>query len=574
MTGRGRGPVRTPGRIRGTAPWALLAAIGLAVAPAAAQQTPPPPSAPPATSPPAAGQEPAPAPASPSQATATTRVTYISGPTVYVEAGRDDGIQSGDTLEVSRDGHPIAVLRVDYLSPHRAACSVVSKTDEIAVGDAARYTPTAPVVPPAGPGTPAAGVAPAAAAAGTGSTAAKRSGGLHGRVGVRYLSVKDKTGDAGFSQPALDLFLADYGLGPVDLLLDVRARRTYRAGGGDVDEVDSLNNVYRASAVWHPGPAGQTVTLGRQFAPSLSVVSLFDGVLYDWNAGRFSLGGFAGTQPEPPAVQFSSDIREYGGYWTYRSAPESARRWEITTGAVGSYEEGDPNREFVFVQGRYRGPELNVFAVEEIDFYRGWKVDDAGESSVSPSSTFASLTWQAAEHVTFYGGYDSRRNVRLFRDQVTPATEFDDSHRQGGWGGASFRLGDHFDLGADLRRSTGGPNGTADGYAFNAGFDRLTAANLSFTGRGTHYANEESDGWLYALEIGGDVLTRAHLSAGAGHLDETSAREPALDRTADWYDFEVDVLLGRRWLLLLQLERYAGDLEDNDQVYSSVGYRF
>jgi hypothetical protein len=129
-------------------------------------------------------------------------------------------------------------------------------------------------------------------------------------------------------------------------------------------------------------------------------------------------------------------------------------------------------------------------------------------------------------------------------------------------------------VGADLRRSTGGPNGTADGYAFNAGFDRLTAANLSFTGRGTHYANEESDGWLYELEIGGDVLTRAHLSAGAGRLDETSAREPALDRTADWYDLEVDVLVGRRWLLLLQLERYTGDLEDNDQVYSSVGYRF
>ena len=547
-----------------------------AAAPLMAQQTPPPP--PPAPAPPA-GQAPSavqpPNTTSAPAGTAVTRVTYLSGPSIYVEAGRDDGLETGDTLEVVRDGKTIATLAVAYLSPHRAACTAAAVAAPIAVGDEVRYTPHRRPAAATGATAAAAGTAAAGTPAASGA-AVHHGSGLHGRAGVRYLAVKDHTAaDAGFTQPALDLYLSDYGVGSFDFLLDVRSRRTYRTSPSEVDSIDTYNNVYRANAVWHLADPRQRVSIGRQFAPSLSVMGLFDGALYEFNPGRWSVGAFAGTEPDPVGLKPSGDVHDYGGYWQYRASPEQERRWEITAGAIGSYQDGNPNREFSFLQGRYHGPKLNAFAVEEIDFYRGWKVQDAGESQVSLTSTFTYLTYAASEHVTFYGGYDNRRNVRLDRDIVTPVTEFDDSHRQGGWGGASFRMGNHFALGGDLRRSTGGPNGTADGYAVNAGIDRLTAADLSFTGRATHYSNEENDGWLYALDIGGDIMNRVHLGVGGGHMEETSAREPALDRQADWYDLEIDVVLGRRWLLLFSGERYIGqDFEDNDQYYASVSYRF
>ena len=518
----------------------------------------------------------APSAAAPTAATpaATTRVTYLSGPTIYVEAGRDDGINQGDYLEVVRDGKVVATLLVTYVSAHRAACSANVASSEIVVGDQVRYTARRAVSaepPAAAPATDAGGTS------GTGGAMARpgRGTGLHGRVGLRYLVVKDHSiADSGFSQRGIDLWLQDQGLGDFDVYADIRARRSYHARTGDQDEADSLSNVYRLAVAWHPGDERQTITLGRQFSPALSMMSLFDGVLYDFNGGAWSAGGFAGTEPEPVDLKVSSDVRDLGGYWQYRGGTADTRRWEVTTGAVASYEDGEPNREFMFVQGRYFGPRLTGFVVEEIDYYSGWKVEEAGESTFSLTSTYASLFYRAGDHVTLYGGYDNRRNVRLYSDQVTPASEFNDAHRQGGWGGASFRVGQHFGFGADLRRSTGGDAGTADGYSVNVDVGGLTAANLGFQGRAAHYTNEENDGWLYEISTGIDAGSHVHLEAGLGHLDETSDREAALDRSADWIDLEVDVILGRHWYLLLSGEQYQGDDEDNDQYYAALSWRF
>jgi len=524
-----------------------------------------------ATAPPTAPQSTA-APA------AMTRVTYLSGPTIYVEAGRDDGINQGDYLEVVRDGKVVATLLVTYVSAHRAACSANVGSSEIVVGDQVRYAPHH--APPAAPSVAAPAAAGNTGAAGSdgGAAARPRSGtGLHGRVGLRYLVVKDHSiADSGFSQRGIDLWLQDQGLGDFDVYADIRARRSYHARTGDEDKADSLSDVYRLAVAWHPGDERQTITFGRQFSPALSMMSLFDGVLYDFNGGNWSAGGFAGTEPEPVDLKVSSDVRDMGGYWQYRGGTANTRRWEVTTGAVASYEDGEPNREFMFVQGRYFGPRLTGFVVEEIDYYSGWKVEEAGESTFSLTSTYASLFYRAGDHVTFYGGYDNRRNVRLYSDQVTPASEFNDAHRQGGWGGASFRIGQHFGFGADLRRSTGGDAGTADGYSVNMDVGGLTSANLGFQGRATHYANEENDGWLYEISTGVDAGSHVHLEAGLGHLDETSDREAALDRSADWIDLEVDVILGRHWFLLLSSEQYRGEDqdEDNDQYYAALSWRF
>jgi hypothetical protein len=521
---------------------------------------------------PAAAQAPPPAPAAPAP-TATAHVTYITTASVYFDAGRDDGLQVGDTVDVLREGAVIARLTVTYLSAHRADCAVTSSTQPIAVGDTVRYTPKAGAVDaPGGPGT---GPAPGAAPAAAGTTAQPRGRGpvVHGRVGAHYLMVRDSdNSNLGFSQPGLDLRVDATGMGPVDAFADVRARRTYRklpAG----DETDTFNGVYRLAVAYHPGDPRQSIVVGRQFAPSLAVISLFDGLLYEYNGGRWSAGGLYGAQPNPD-LTVSNDITQYGGYWQYRGVGGDKRTYEITTGAISSYDQGNVNRQFAFLQGRYRGPRLSGFAVTEIDYNTGWKVTDAGQSTIDPTSIFAAAYYKAGESVTFNAGYDNRRNVLLYRDRVTPATEFDDSHRQGGWGGVSFRMGGHAGAGFDLRRSTGGPNGTADGYSVRLDFDRLTSAALDFSIRGTHYANDLSDGTMYTVGAGFNAGARTHLELAGGHLDETSNVESPLDRKADWIDLDLDVLIARRWYLLLSGERYRGDGENNDQLYTAFTFRF
>ena len=526
----------------------------------------------PLAAPPAAAQDAASPTAAPAAVpSATARITYMTSASAYVDAGRDDGLREGDELAVLREGQTVGALKVTYLSAHRASCTVLHAAATLAVGDLVRYTPR---------GVPAPSVTGSAAAE-TGSAPRARSrgflGGMHGRVGVRYLSVQDRTGGGhGFSEPAFDLRADGYGLGgsPIDVSVDLRARRAYRTTAAGASENDSQNRLYRLAVSWHVGEPGRTLTVGRQFAPALAVLSIFDGVLYNRDWERWSAGGFTGVQPDPVDLSVSSDIQEYGGYVQYRSAPDTARVWNLTTGIIGSYTDQGVNREFLYLQTQYHGSRLSSYVSQEVDYNRAWKVAEAGESTISPTSTFANLHLRASEHLDFYAGYDNRRNVRLYRDRVTPATEFDDSHRQGGWAGASLRLGEHVLAGADLRTFSGGPSGSAHGYSANLGVDRLTRASLGLSGRGTRYGNDLSEGSLYSVSLGMNLGARVHLEITEGTLQETSALDSTLDRNADWTDLNLDILLGRRWYLLLSGERNDGNMESNDQIYTSLSYRF
>ena len=75
-----------------------------------------------------------------------------------------------------------------------------------------------------------------------------------------------------------------------------------------------------------------------------------------------------------------------------------------------------------------------MYGIQEVDYYRAWK-QAIGEPAWSPTGTFATARYEVTRAVSLNAGYDSRRNVRLYRDAVTPETAFDDAFRQGVWGG-------------------------------------------------------------------------------------------------------------------------------------------
>jgi len=66
------------------------------------------------------------------------RVTYVSGSSVYIDAGREHGLESGQTLEVLRDGQEVGHVRIDNISAIRAACKIVDGEPILTVGDLVR----------------------------------------------------------------------------------------------------------------------------------------------------------------------------------------------------------------------------------------------------------------------------------------------------------------------------------------------------------------------------------------------------------------------------------------------------
>jgi hypothetical protein len=513
---------------------------------------------------------------------------------VYVSAGRDDGLEEGTELVVVRRGAAIATFRATFLSAHRASGEILRGGDSIAVmvGDSARFiVRSAPqrVAADASAGRPPTLTDTLGAPSTPGpvsSTAGRslRALGIRGRVGLRYLIVAQQdSGGIRFTQPSADVRIDGQRIAgtPFGLALDARARRTYASlGGADADETSSRTHVYNLSLSLTTA-GGARVAVGRQFSEAFGNVSLYDGVSANLTRRRWGAGLFAGTQPAPTNMSYSSDVRELGSYVQARGTTRDRQSWSMTVGAVGSYHASDPNREFAFGQLTINTARLSLYAVQEIDYNRGWK-SDVGERTLQPTSTFLSVQLRPTEPVTVSAGFDTRRSVRLWRDLVSPETEFDDRFRQGVWGSASMRAGSHVRFSADVRSSDGGDSSSSRATAVGGTItvDRMLQRRLGMRARSTRYRSPWLDGWLHSAALSVSPWDgRLQLEVEGGIRNERDQPGFAVSGGPDasrmhWFGMNTEAALGRSWYLLLTATRETGGWESTHQTYTSLTWRF
>jgi len=509
-----------------------------------------------------------------------SRVTHLDASYVYIDSGEDKQLKGGDQLKVVRGASTVAVLEVTDVAADRAACSIVEEFGSVETGDFVRLPirigndDSAPAREfPAAESTMVVRSAPTIP---TPAPPRGRNQRVRGRVGVRYLIVQDRTENGSeFSQPALDMRLDGNGLasGYLDLAVDVRSRRTYRTPASGDRETEDSTRVYRAALSMHDRRGRHRLTVGRQFSPSLATVSVFDGFLADLNRASWSIGVFGGTQPDPIGYGYSQEITEYGGFVQLHNKPQSTKHWSVTSGAVGSYQNGEVNREFAYLQALYTDSRLSLFATQEVDVNRDWKLLD-GEDQFSFTSSYLHVGYRVNRGFSLRAGYDNRRNIRLYRDHVTPETEFDDSFRTGMWVGFTQRFANRYRFGLDAKTNSSETAEPANSYTLTLGANRISRANLSLNYRGTYLTNERLEGWLHSLNSSIAAGRRTRLSVLGGLREDTNLIDEALSQQLIWYGLAVDISLGRHWFVQLSGERTEGELEKNDQGYFSTTYRF
>jgi len=505
-----------------------------------------------------------PAAAQDTAAARIAHITYLTPAAAYLDAGRLDGLREGARVTVLRGGASIATLTVSYLASHQASCNIDSTTAPLAVGDLVRFIAAAPPRDSAAPG----GVAAPA----TQQRPAART--LHGRVGVQYFFMDQRDGSSGrFSQPAFDLRLwgSPTGAADVTMILDVRARRSYTVLADATTLSDNRGRVYQAAVAWRPAGSTLGIVAGRQLSGNLSSIGLFDGVLADWSEPGWSGGAFAGSQPEPVNLGFSSSVVEGGGYVQRHSASGAITRWAVTLGVSGSYEAAHANREFAFLQGTYLGPQLTALVTQEVDYYRWWK-RLPGMAALSATNTLAFTQWQTSDRVTLDAGFDSRRNVRLYRDVVNPLTTFDDTYRRGAWVGGWWRAAAAVRIGLELRTNGGGGDRSSS-YTESLDLTRLPWG-VGVRTRTTYYTTPVLRGWLNAVTLGADPGTRLHVAINGGWRAERDPLNDPVNSSVTWVGGDVDVTLARAWYVMLSGTRQRGGLDGNDQFYGGVSVRF
>jgi hypothetical protein len=533
------------------------------------------------------------APPSPA-ATGLAKVTYVSGSSIYIDAGRESGLEIVQTLDLLRDGKVAMRLQIEDLSAKRSVCTLVDGDEMPEVGDVVRIpvadgSRSAAQDTGSSPGMP--GPAPVSLAdqgrvliesaedqgiQGRSLVSGPRvKSTINGRVGMRYLMVQDRAiGGNRFSQPALDVRLDGNNLanGRFDVAVDIRSRRTYRTDSVVGTDTEDQTRVYRLAASIHDPRGRFRLIAGRQFSPSLASVSTFDGALASFNGNRVSTGLFAGTQPDPVTFGQSDQVKEYGAFVQVRNRPGTQTQWSVTTGGIGSYQNGTVNREYAYLQALLTSQRVSLYATQEIDYNRDWKVL-AGEDQVSPTSSYMHLGVRPTRGLSVSVGYDNRRNIRLYRDLITPETEFDDTFRRGYWGGFTQRIAKRFRVGLNAKRSTSDLAGNADTYTLIFGATGL-ARRFNLFYRGSRYINQTTEGSLQSLTTGVIITRQVRMTVTGGLRQDTLSEAPRLQTALVWYGIGWDVSLGRHWFLQFSGERADGEMEKNDQFYFSTTYRF
>jgi hypothetical protein len=509
-----------------------------------------------------------------------TKISYLTGGTVYLESGREDGLSEGDTLSVRRGDAEIGRLKVTFLSSHRAACDTFKVATELHIGDAIRFVAHDHTMAAQTPAAPTQKIALITAPSPTvpmAKHAKKEVSPLHGRVGARFLSVQDRgaSGNGGFTQPALDVLVNGSNMSgvPIDLSLDARTRRTTTTISGGGLTSDASTRIYRASLSLHDRPGHFRMTIGRQTSPTLASVSIFDGVLAEYGGPRYSAGLFSGTQPDPVQDNISSSIFEHGAYVEMHQRPMAMRHWSLAVGGVTSTQDGQVNRDFLFTQAYYQTPNFSTSINQEVDVNRGWKLA-AGENRLTPTSTFAMMRLQVAKPLSLNMGYDDRRNVRLYRDYISPVTQFDDLYRSGGWIGASLEAGPHMRLDSDFRKRGGGPADRSNAWSSGVQFMRMGIWNLTFRGRYSEYNSSTLISRLTSFGASVDPVGSVHLEGSGGTRSSINTGFTSASENVVWFSGDLDLTLARRWYVNANIEQDRGTVSNITQEYVGLSWRF
>jgi len=525
-------------------------------------------------------------PTVPDTAAVFSTISFISGTEIYIAAGRQDGLVEGSEVEVIRNDSVVATLRVKFLASHKANTELVRGTSDLALADTVRFHRF---------------VAPQQIAIGAPTAvphARRLSGqGLHGRIGSRFLRATTNTvapgqpdGSNGFNQPSLDARLYGLNIGgtPIGVAVDLRARQTTTTSAGGTT-VDGHTRAYQAVAYWNAPDAKFRVAAGRQYLAYISSIGLFDGGLVEVNGRHLSSGVFAGWEPDASTLQFSNSVHDYGAYVTMHNAPGGLTSSAFTIGAVGSYEGSTERREWGIAQANVSNRYLSLYLLQEVDYYRPWKLQgpNAESSSLSFTSQFANISARPKPWLSINATYDKRRNVRLIRDFINPETKFDDAYREGYGMGAQYS-GQQFYFGGDWRRSTGATVLGANSYTATFGANRVAALGLGFSLRATWYQNQndssavnplsvQTNGHLYSGHVSFDPITAIHVDLNGGMRQEDNPAFPDLQKST-WYGVDLDVALARQWYFTLSGLRQQDPANPGTstltQIYSGLTWRF
>lgn len=532
------------------------------------------------------------------QIRSTFEVRYIATGAVYLAGGRDDGLQEGFHLTVrhrepgaaSLSAEPIATLVVTAITAHSAVCSVESSKGPIQMGDTAQVSASDLATLEA--------VQQSKTARRYGQVVSFSEGDpidqelrsevpkpplpeinrTRGRVSYEFDALRDN--DAGLTtvQNAVVLRMdmtriagsywnfTGYYRGRID---------SSTSGAAQAQTVrDLLNRTYHLGFFYNNPESKYTIGVGRLFVPWATSLNTIDGGYIGRSMTRhITLATFAGSTPDPTAWDYQPGREIAGSLVNYSAGSFENVRLSSTAGLAVTRLHWKADREYAFFENNFQWKQvISVYHNLEADRLTPGRFGNT-QSGVAIARSFLTVRVQPRKWLAIDVNHNYFRTIPSF-DTLLLGTGLLDNFLFSG-----FSAGLRADVSKQitLYSTFGRSNRTGDSSSSLNQMYGVTFRDVYHTGvradiRRSEFNGAFGKGWYQSVSLSRNVGERLQFDITGGTQEFLSTLTN--NSRGFWVNGNADWFVIRHYILGGGVNLFLGNVQNYDQVFSSIGYRF
>ena len=336
---------------------------------------------------------------------------------------------------------------------------------------------------------------------------------------------------------------------------------------------DLINRTYIMSLTYIRPQARYTAGFGRLYLPWASSLQVIDGGYFGFSPTRANtVGVFLGSTPDPTAWNYNPDRKIGGGFVNFHGGNWDSFRYSSTEGAGVELLGWSVDRPFFFSE--------NDFSFKHaFSLYHSMQIDRPTANPGSPAINFGvgqsllSLRAQANPHLEFELQDTYFRDVPTYDASLVGTGLLDRYLFQGVSGGSRIqlphRVTGYFTIG---RSSSSTDKKDSWNTMFGASMSRIWKTELTIDARYSKFDSAFASGIYRTLTVSRDLSDRFRLSLQAGK--QSFASSISKDDGDYFANLLVETNLGSRYFLESSYTTQRGGPDQYNQFTATFGYRF
>lgn len=404
----------------------------------------------------------------------------------------------------------------------------------------------------------------------------KEEGRLHGRIGFEWNRLADADSGTRTYQEGLvvrmDWTRIEGSYWSIQGYW--RGRWNRRGPAGQAQTLTDLINRTYTLGLYYSNPRSKNqLGFGRILLPWASSLSTLDGGYYARRLTKsVTAGVFAGSTPDPAQWNYDPDRQILGVFTSAERGSYDKVRWMGTVGAAVTRVRWRPERNFLFLENNlFAGPRFSLMHSLEADRKNPRLMN--GQTGTMLSRSFLTVRLQPHRRISFDLNHNYFRGLPTFDSTLLGTGLLDRFLFQGFSGGLRVSPLEPLSITANWGRSRReGDSRASLNQMYSAAWRRLPWIGARIDGRYTRFSSSFGRGSYESVSLTREVGEglRLEVMAGQQFFDgglSRSGRARFVDARMDW-DLGLSYFLSAGWL------RYRGQIQNYDQMFLTLGYRF